>query len=294
MPSACRNLHDPRQVTWVTKMFMQPGLHNRQPDAQLRGRACVRGAGRMDALHGLGRMAFWPAIMKAETTAQKLHARGAGGTNDIHVAVLDDHAVVRYGIELLMKNGVGFAWTGAAATSAELLSILSSRPCHVLVLDYQLSPQEIDGWSLARRIRSYFPHVRILIYTSHESIQVAEVVRKAGAHGFLPKSAGLEPLLSAIRQIASGETLFSETSQHADKWPGLGGQSALLSPRENEVLRCCLQGMSVTSIAMKFQRSVKTVSSQKQAAFRKLGVRTDHDFLMQYADNHADPQRRPR
>ncbi|WPB57925.1 response regulator transcription factor [Xylophilus sp. GOD-11R] len=224
------------------------------------------------------------SIMTVGTTALEAPSAGAGVSKAIHVAVLDDHAVVRYGIELLTKNGIGFAWTGAAATAAELLGLLASRPCHVLVLDYQLSSREIDGWSLVRRIRSYFPHVRILVYTSHESKQVADVVRKAGAHGFLAKSAGLEPLLHAIRALAMGETLFAKPSHSADKWAGLGGAAAALSPRENEVLRCFLQGMSVTSIALKFQRSVKTVSSQKRAGFRKLGVHTDHEFLRQYGN----------
>jgi len=52
-----------------------------------------------------------------------------------------------------------------------------------------------------------------------------------------------------------------------------------LSPREREVLRCCLEGMSVTQIAEKFARSVKTISGQKQAAFRKLGVRNDNELF---------------
>ncbi|MEV8761136.1 helix-turn-helix transcriptional regulator, partial [Klebsiella pneumoniae] len=56
-----------------------------------------------------------------------------------------------------------------------------------------------------------------------------------------------------------------------------------LSPREREVLRCCLDGMSVTDIAEKFARSVKTISGQKQSAFRKLGVRSDNElFKIEY------------
>jgi len=56
-------------------------------------------------------------------------------------------------------------------------------------------------------------------------------------------------------------------------------QNSELSPREREVLRCCLDGMSVTEIAEKFARSVKTISGQKQSAFRKLGVRNDSELF---------------
>ena len=52
-----------------------------------------------------------------------------------------------------------------------------------------------------------------------------------------------------------------------------------LSFREREVLRCCLDGMSVTQIALKFERSVKTISTQKQAAFKKLGLRSDNELF---------------
>lgn len=57
-----------------------------------------------------------------------------------------------------------------------------------------------------------------------------------------------------------------------------------LSPKEREVLRCCLDGMSVSQISRKFMRSMKTISGQKQAAFRKLGVRTDAElFKLQHS-----------
>lgn len=52
-----------------------------------------------------------------------------------------------------------------------------------------------------------------------------------------------------------------------------------LSPKEREVLRCCLEGLSVSQVAIKFSRSRKTISGQKQAAFRKLGIRTDTELF---------------
>lgn len=204
--------------------------------------------------------------------------------DDIRVAVLDDHVVVRYGIELLVGHSPGYSWTGAASNPAELLRLLVSSPCHVLVLDYQLSPDEIDGWSLVRYLRAHFPHVRILVYTAYGSTTVAGIMRRAGAHGFLCKSAGLDPLLDALRLVATGRSVFPPDTPDPAASAGLAGDRMDLSPRENEVLRCCIQGMSVTDIARKFSRSVKTISAQKQAGYRKLGVRNDHDFLMMYAD----------
>jgi DNA-binding NarL/FixJ family response regulator len=205
---------------------------------------------------------------------------------DIRVAVLDDHVVVRYGIELLMEHTPGYQWTGAASTPAELLRLLISTPCHVLVLDYQLSPGDLDGWSLVRHLRAHFPHLRILVYTAHASPAITDIMRRAGVHGFIPKSAGLDCLLDALRWVASGTAVFPSCPL-APAEPSDAIDRLALSPREHEVLRCCRQGMSVTAIAAKFHRSVKTISAQKQAAFRKLGVRNDHDFVLMIA--HAKP-----
>ncbi|QHI99991.1 response regulator [Xylophilus rhododendri] len=227
--------------------------------------------------------------MGAALSVPRAMARLAPAFEDIRIAVLDDHVVVRYGIELLIGHSPGYGWTGAASTLAELLRLLISCPCHVLVLDYQLSPDEIDGWSLVRYLRSRFPHIRILVYTSYDSIKIASIVRRAGAHGFLSKSAGLDPLLDTIRQLAAGETVYPAGLPEAAAMPDLAGEQPGLSPREIEVLRCSLQGMNVTSIAAKFCRSVKTISAQKQAGYRKLGVRNDHDFLMMYADARFEP-----
>ncbi|MBN9411311.1 MAG: response regulator transcription factor [Burkholderiales bacterium] len=180
----------------------------------------------------------------------------------LHVVVLDDHAVVRYGLELLVQQSPRLRWAGSAATSAELFSLLSSAPCHVLVLDYELSPGELDGWSLVKILRVRFPHVRILVYTAHLDASAELLMRKAGAHGFVAKSGDLTQLLRTLEAVATGDIHFSQ----ADAVDAGDQRLSRLTPREIEVLRCCLQGMSMTDIARKFVRSVKTVSSQNRTS----------------------------
>lgn len=207
--------------------------------------------------------------------------------NDIRVAVLDDHVVVRYGIELLIRQSPGYGWTGSACDAGELMTLLAGASCHVLVLDYQLAPGDLDGATLVRLLRSRFPYLRLLAYTSFGGRHTADIVRRAGAHGLLPKSAGLANLLEAIRQVAAGGETFPEGTPDGAR-PVAGSGAGSLSPRENEVLRCCRQGMSVTEIAEKFRRSVKTVSAQKQAGYRKLEVRSDHEFMLAYGTTRPE------
>ena len=195
----------------------------------------------------------------APARAQRLDSLRPGASQAIHVAILDDHVVVRFGIETLIRRNDRMRWTGAAENSAGLFKLLSSAPCHVLVLDYELSPDELDGWSLVRIVRARFPHVRIIVYTSHVEAATETLMRQAGAHGFLSKSSDLDELLRMIDHVASGRTYFSAAP------PATAG-AAHLTPRETEVLRCCMQGLSMTDIARKFERSVKTVSSQNRAS----------------------------
>jgi DNA-binding NarL/FixJ family response regulator len=124
---------------------------------------------------------------------------------------------------------------------------------------------------------------------------------RAGALGFFCKSEELGELAHAIRVVANGRPYISaelaarmESSEMPDPrmadTKAAGGEVAQasesvlsqdlpLSPREHEVLRCFLAGMCVSDIAAKFSRSPKTISAQKQSAFRKLGIRSDAELF---------------
>lgn len=116
---------------------------------------------------------------------------------------------------------------------------------------------------------------------------------RAGAHGFVGKSQETEDLLHAIRMVAMDRIYMSPAIStkieklsvvQLDMTQPFDGDKVLadhpqLSPKESEVLRCCLEGMSVSQIASKFLRSRKTISGQKQSAFRKLGISTDTELF---------------
>jgi DNA-binding NarL/FixJ family response regulator len=156
-----------------------------------------------------------------------------------------------------------------------MMAALRSTPADVLLIDYALGCNDIDGLNLIRALRVRFPDSRILVSSSHDNPATTALALKAGAAGFVGKSRELGELVQVIRQVASGPPQAGAVLA-PDGSPAHG---AALSPREQEVLRCCLDGMSVTQIAAKFSRSVKTISGQKQAALRKLGVRNDSELF---------------
>jgi len=215
----------------------------------------------------------------------------------LRIAVLDDHSLIRLALNSRLSRETDLAVVGVYSGSAELISALRVLTIDLLVLDYQLQDGELDGLNLIRLLRKQYPHLLILISSSAEKPAIVKLAIGAGANGFLGKSQPVDDLTLAIRTVASGQLYLSsmmalefdkkpisgqERPSETDESPAgdtlLAGNLAL-SPKEREVLRCCLEGMQVSQIALKFMRSPKTISGQKQSAFRKLGIRTDHELF---------------
>lgn len=214
----------------------------------------------------------------------------------LRIFILDDHALIREALKVRLSNEADFRVVGVYPGSSELLEGLRNEPADLLLLDYQLSDGELDGLRLIQLLRSHYPNLRILIFSSVERPATVNMAIRAGANGFFGKSQATEELVKAIRMVALDRLYLSPAmSAELDSTPvtsaalpneqaGVNGAEMLvnypaLSPKEREVLRCCLEGMSVSQIAEKFLRSRKTISGQKQAALRKLNVRTDAELF---------------
>lgn len=215
----------------------------------------------------------------------------------LRIAVLDDHSLIRLALNARLKRENDFSVVGVFSASADLISALREIEIDLLVLDYQLHDGELDGLHLIRLLRKQYPKLLILISSSAEKPAIVNLSIGAGANGFLGKSQPVDDLVVAIRTVASGHMyLSSQMAFELDRKPVSGQEqqtaihgdlvgdavlvrNAALSPKEREVLRCCLEGMQVSQIAQKFMRSTKTISGQKQSAFRKLGIRTDVELF---------------
>nr|WP_315492989.1 response regulator transcription factor [uncultured Pseudomonas sp.] len=209
----------------------------------------------------------------------------------IRIAILDDHAVVRHGLVSHLAEESSIEIVGVYETSRELIRGMATMPANVLLLDFALGRDKLDGVSLIRALRSRFPDCRILVLSSHHESATVSLALRVGARGFVGKDEGLGSLLKAIRTVASGAIYLSadmsyqvadaarpdESTQMSISDNAL--QRAALSAREQEVIRCYLEGMTVTEIAEKFNRSIKTISTQKATAFRKLGVTSNNGLF---------------
>lgn len=219
----------------------------------------------------------------------------------LRIVLLDDHALIREALKVRLTTESDFKVVGVYSGSAELLEALRGETADLLLLDYQLRDGELDGLRLIQLLRNHYPELRILIYSSVERPATVNMAIRAGANGFFGKSQETEELMRAIRTVALDRLYLSPSmSAELDSTPktptpgaeeGEAGENVgtlvnypALSPKEREVLRCCLEGMSVSQIATKFLRSRKTISGQKQAALRKLNVRTDTEMFKLHLD----------
>ncbi|WP_203048311.1 response regulator [Pimelobacter simplex] len=194
-------------------------------------------------------------------------------TDPIRVMVVDDHPMWRDAVERDLQ-AAGFDVVAVAATGDEAIArFLATRP-RVVVLDLQIPGP--SGVEVTAQVLGAEPSSRVLILSaSGEQDDVLAAV-KAGATGYLVKSASREELLSAVRRVAAGDTVFT---------PGLAAlvlgefrrinEPAMppgerLTDRETEILRMVAKGMSYKDIAERLVIAHRTVQNHVQNTLRKL------------------------
>ncbi|TDF84143.1 response regulator [Pseudomonas sp. H9] len=194
----------------------------------------------------------------------------------ISVLIVDDHSTVRFAVRtLLQREGfevVGEAYEGETAT--QLARQL--RP-DVVILDIGLPG--IDGLSVLKRLRLLEPSPRIMVLSGQPTELFARRCLDAGASAFVRKDEDLEALVSALKAMIKGYSIFPELS--AQHGPLLSEQQRLekLSDQELAVLRLLSEGRSNNAIAERMHLSAKTVSTYKTRILEKLELNSLVELL---------------
>ncbi|WP_166391702.1 response regulator [Nocardioides ochotonae] len=193
----------------------------------------------------------------------------------VRVMVVDDHPMWRDAVERDLA-AAGFDVVGVAADGRQALARFPACRPQVLVLDLQIP--EPNGVAVTAEVLRHDPSARVLILSaSGEQGDVLEAV-KAGATGYLVKSASREELIDAVRRVAAGDTVFTaglaglvlgEYRRIADPSADDPGHPEL-TERETEVLKMVAKGMSYKQIAERLVLSHRTVQNHVQNTLRKL------------------------
>jgi two-component system, NarL family, invasion response regulator UvrY len=205
----------------------------------------------------------------------------------IRLVIADDHAVVRRGVKEIVTAERDMSVVGEASNTEELLALIRKQYADLVVLDIAMPGR--SGLEALRQLRHEHSHVPILVMSIHPESQYAVRAMKAGAAGYVTKETAPDELVRAIRKVMSGGCYVSPSF---GELMGLGlvnvsDQPAheRLSDREHEVLRLLVSGKLVSEIADELFLSAKTISTYKQRALDKLGVRTIAE-VTRYAIEH--------
>ena len=206
----------------------------------------------------------------------------------IRLLLVDDHAVVRSGLKMLLGSQREMEIVGEAGSAAEALTETERVQPNVILMDIGLPDK--TGIEATREIKNKFPEVYIVALTIHEDEEYFFQMLDAGASGYVPKRAAPEELITAIKAAANGEVYlypslakllvrdFFSTEHMADQKINLDG----LTEREREVLTHLAEGESNDQIAALLVISPKTVERHRENIMRKLNLHSRSE-LVRYA-----------
>jgi DNA-binding NarL/FixJ family response regulator len=211
-------------------------------------------------------------------------SRDANGMEPVRVMLVDDHPVVRDGLRAALERA-GDQVVAEAGDGGEAIDLARDAMPDVIVMDLLLPT--VSGVDATRRIAEESPHARILVVSvSDEEANVLDAV-KAGAVGYVLKSATTDEVVEAVHRTHAGEPAFtprlaSLVLSEFRKASQADVAEQKLTERENEVLRLVAKGYTYPQIADKLFLSVKTVQNHVYNILAKLHLHRRYE-LMRYA-----------
>jgi DNA-binding NarL/FixJ family response regulator len=194
-----------------------------------------------------------------------------------NVVVADDHAMVRAGLARILEAEADFRVVGEAADGHGALERIEAGDVHLAILDVAMP--RMTGLQAAREISERRPEVRVLMLSMHDNEQYFFQALRAGASGYVLKTAAERDLVAACRAAMLGEPFLFPGAVKAVVRDYLrraaGGddpEPAPLSPRETEVVKLIGEGRSTRQIAASLAIAEKTVEHHRRNVFEKLGL----------------------
>lgn len=201
----------------------------------------------------------------------------------IKVLIADSHPIVRMGIQNVLNSASDFEIIGDVATTTELFTKLKTLNPDVVILEMDIP--EINGIATLRKIKQEYPDIRVLIYSGQSEDVYALSTIRAGAFGYLSKTAELDYIISAVKKVSEGNMFITnELAQRLAFDEGTQKPRRFfrkLSTREVEVLKLLASGKRNKEVALGLNLNEKTVSTYKARLMKKLNVDNLVDLLQQ-------------
>jgi len=191
----------------------------------------------------------------------------------IHVFIVDDHALVRAGMRMILSAQEDIEVIGEADSGEMALPQIRRLKPDVVVCDLHLPG--VSGLEVTERIVKSQTNIRVVVVSVLEDGPMPQRLLDVGAAGYVGKSDDAGELLRAVREVARGRRYLASSVAQRLALSRLGGEKTpfdLLSPRELEIALLLLQGLRQESIAKRLNLSPKTVNTHKSRLFEKLQI----------------------
>jgi len=205
------------------------------------------------------------------------------------IYVVDDHGLVREGIESVLSREPDFRVVGSAGSADEAIGPLIENRPDVVLMDIDMPG--LSCFDAIQIIRSRAEQTRVILVTAHEHDEYLEQALKVKANGYVLKNEGMAALVKAIRDVMNGRLHFSpeimkrlviQSGQEVRLESPPRSRLSSLSPRERELLRILARGLSLKEAASVLGISYKTADKQKASLMAKLDIH-DRVELARYA-----------
>ncbi|MCE7040556.1 response regulator transcription factor [Dyadobacter sp. CY312] len=213
----------------------------------------------------------------------------------IRILVVDDHSVVRQGIITLLEDEEDILIAGEASDGDEVAEMIEKVDPDVILLD--LTMPRMPGIEVIKQVLPLYPDVRVLVFSMHNNPDYILSAMHNGASGYLEKDTSRDEILKAVRSVAKGELYYppyaasiiiksfmknasfaipAETKAEEQKETSLW---KIITPREQQILKCLTEGLSSKEIGERFDISANTVANQRASIMRKANVKNTAELI---------------
>jgi len=206
--------------------------------------------------------------------------------NQVRVFLIDDHAIVRAGIRMLLESQESISIVGEAESAEEALQKAAASEADIIITDLTLPA--MSGIELTRVLKASLPTTRFIALSMHEEPEYVQSFLEAGGSGYVPKSSVETGLLDAVAAVARGEyyapaKLLAELAKEIASPDPYRNEK--LTGRERQVVGYIAKGLTYKEIAVELSISEKTVATYRERAAEKLGIKTRAE-LVRWALEH--------
>ena len=206
----------------------------------------------------------------------------------IKILIADDHAIVREGLKQIVADTSDMVVAGEAVDGREVLEQARKEDWDVILLDISMPGR--GGIDTLKELRVEKPKLPVLVLSMYPEEQYAVRALKAGASGYLTKESAPEQLIAAIRKVSNGGKYISASlAENLAFHVEANSEKPLhetLSNREYQVMLMIASGKAVKEIAEELSLSVKTISTNRVRALRKMGMKNNSEITY-YAIKHG-------